>query len=459
MLSSSALRPKRAFPTRRTSTSLLAAAVLLGTTSVLTMTVGAPSANAATATTNLFGSVVPGVDACSDTGAVELGVQFSSDVAGQVSGVRFYKGLANTGTHTGSLWTTDGRRLASATFTSESASGWQTMKFAAPVSVTAGTPYIASYYAPRGRYAAAVNYFGRRDSGTLHATGSKYRYGGGYPTSTYQGTNYYVDVAFSAGTPLPPPTPTPTPVSTDFPGATNTGVPAGTSLQSSSSLTISTPNVVVDGLDVHGSVQINASNVTLRRSRVTTGSDWNVIRVADGVTGVRIEDVTVDGLGTNGTSNSMGIMGPATVVRANISGVENGFTPNSGSVLQDSWIHALGAPGSPHIDGVQIDGGQSNVALLHNTIDMREWSQTSAVMIDNYFGPIDGIRVDNNRLLGAGYTVYSDGQFSGGAIKGVSFTNNRFVSGIWGYSLIRNNAVTPVWTGNVIDGTTTIIGG
>lgn len=237
------------------------------------------------------------------------------------------------------------------------------------------------------------------------------------------------------------------------PDASNTGVPAGTVLAPSGSLVLTTPGAVVEGRDIRGSVQINASNVTLRRSRVTSGGSFSVIRIKEGVTGVRIEDVEVNGLGNAGTSGSMGIMGPATVVRADITGVENGFTPSSDSVLQDSWIHGLASPGSPHIDGVQIDGGQSNVSILHNTIDMREWSQTAAIMIDNYFGPINGVRVDRNRLLGAGYTVYSDGGFTGGPINGVSFTNNSFAKGIWGYVLVRGNA--PVWSGNVIDGTTT----
>ena len=41
-------------------------------------------------------------------------------------GIRFYKAVANTGTHVGSLWTASGQLLASATFTGETASGWQT---------------------------------------------------------------------------------------------------------------------------------------------------------------------------------------------------------------------------------------------------------------------------------------------------------------------------------------------
>src|SRR3972149_4018871 len=53
-------------------------------------------------------SVVPAIVAASDGSAVELGVKFRSDVAGYVTGLRFYKSSSNTGTHVGNLWTSTG---------------------------------------------------------------------------------------------------------------------------------------------------------------------------------------------------------------------------------------------------------------------------------------------------------------------------------------------------------------
>ena len=50
---------------------------------------------------------------------VELGVKFKADYSGSITGIRFYKSAANTGTHIGSLWSTSGTRLAQATFTDE----------------------------------------------------------------------------------------------------------------------------------------------------------------------------------------------------------------------------------------------------------------------------------------------------------------------------------------------------
>lgn len=234
--------------------------------------------------------------------------------------------------------------------------------------------------------------------------------------------------------------------STGFPSAATTGVPAGTVLKASGSITISTPGAVVSGLDIKGNVKITASNVTFKNSRVT-GTSYSVVDVSDSAQGVIIQDVEINGQGTSGSDGSTGIYGPATVLRADIWGVENGVQPSTGGRVEDSWIHNLNAPGSPHIDGIQIDGARSNIVIRHNFIDMREWTQTATVMIDNYFGPVSNVAVDRNLLLGAGYTVYSDGRFDGGSITGVSFTGNRIDNGHWGYASIDQN--TPVWTGNV----------
>ena len=112
---------------------------------------------------NIFGGQSPQLPIWQDAGdpaSVELGVRFSSSVSGFVTGVRFYKGgAANGGTHTGSLWSSSGSLLATATFTGESASGWQTVLFSSPVAVTAGTTYVASYLAPQGHYSSQESFF------------------------------------------------------------------------------------------------------------------------------------------------------------------------------------------------------------------------------------------------------------------------------------------------------------
>jgi hypothetical protein len=153
-------------------------------------------------------SAVPGTAASTDGNSVELGVKFRPDTTGWISGVRFYKGAGNTGTHTGSLWSSTGTRLATGTFTGETAGGWQQLTFANPVAVTAGTTYVASYHAPSGHYAADLGYFtsSAEDNPPLQALASGtdgpngvYSYGASaFPSSSYQSTNYWVDAVFTA---------------------------------------------------------------------------------------------------------------------------------------------------------------------------------------------------------------------------------------------------------------------
>ena len=92
-------------------------------------------------------SATPATPSANDTQSVEVGVKFQVDVDGYITGLRFYKGTNNTGTHVGHLWTASGTLLATVTFANESATGWQPATFSSPVAVSANTTYVASYYA------------------------------------------------------------------------------------------------------------------------------------------------------------------------------------------------------------------------------------------------------------------------------------------------------------------------
>ena len=102
----------------------------------------------------------PATPATADSSAVEVGVKFRPSQAGYITGIRFYKGTGNTGTHVGSLWNRrrhqaglghlhwrDRHRVADA------------RPSARRVPVAANTTYVASYYAPVGRYASNNSYF------------------------------------------------------------------------------------------------------------------------------------------------------------------------------------------------------------------------------------------------------------------------------------------------------------
>jgi lysophospholipase L1-like esterase len=149
----------------------------------------------------------------------ELGVKFRSDLDGYVTGIRFYKGPDNTGIHVGHLWTRTGTLLATATFTGETATGWQQVTFDTPVAIIADTTYVASYYAPVGRFAKDDPYFKDTEAFSyplralawgMSGPNGVYRFGSsGFPQTFAGYANYWVDVVFMpVQSPQPPPTPT-----------------------------------------------------------------------------------------------------------------------------------------------------------------------------------------------------------------------------------------------------------
>ena len=145
----------------------------------------------------------PGGASSKDTGAVELGLRFTSDVPGYVAGMRFYKGLANKGPHTGTLWSSAGAALATGTFVDDKPSGWQTLRFTDAVFIQPRTTYVLSYHTTVGQYAYDENYFtASHDRPPLHAPrdAGVFRYGAsGFPNKSYKATNYWIDVIFLPG--------------------------------------------------------------------------------------------------------------------------------------------------------------------------------------------------------------------------------------------------------------------
>ena len=91
--------------------------------------------------------------------------------AGFITGIRFYKGAANTGTHVGHLWSAAGTLLRYRDLHRRDGAGWQQVAFPSPVAVAANTTYVASYCAPNGHYADDVGAFSGAgvDSPPLHA--------------------------------------------------------------------------------------------------------------------------------------------------------------------------------------------------------------------------------------------------------------------------------------------------
>ncbi|MCA1439188.1 DUF4082 domain-containing protein [Ensifer sp. IC4062] len=256
-------------------------------------------------TTSLFAaSDTPSVAATSDTSSVELGVKFVASARGTIIGLRYYKSAQDTGTHTGSLWTSTGTLLASATFTNETASGWQTVTFSQPVTVSAGTTYVASYHS-NGRYAITPNYFGTsHSSGALTAPSSAtsggngvYAYGTGsiFPTTSYNATNYWVDVLYEQATQNTAPV-----ANNDSGFSTSTNAPL--SIQASALLANDNDpdgdTITITGVSnaVNGSVTFNSQSnvVTFTPTNGYSGPASFTYSISDGVGGTGSAQASVD---------------------------------------------------------------------------------------------------------------------------------------------------------------------
>lgn len=230
-----------------------------------------------------------------------------------------------------------------------------------------------------------------------------------------------------------------------FPDATNTGVSDGTKLTPyDGPMTITTPGTVIEGKEINGPIVVAAEDVVIKDCSIRFNSFWGID--AENAKNITVQNCDIVGPGTSGDSNS-GILGSGTFTGNNISGVENGITLTDGSsTVRGNFIHDLADGGNdPHYDGISVQGRQDGVLIENNTIAGRD---TSDVFIKNDFGAINDVTVHHNLLIGEpGYNVYVDGRADGGAITGVSITDNYVQEGFYGtYSV---DEASPKISGNV----------
>ncbi len=157
-------------------------------------------------------TAAPATATNNDQQGIAVGMKFRSSQNGFVRGVRYYKGAGTTGTHTGHLWSAAGTLLGSATFTGETASGWQETSFASPIEIKANTTYVISVFSPSGDYPATKPYFTQaviNDPLRALADGEDgpnglYSYSATsvFPSSSFNSSNYWVDLVFTQQGPV-----------------------------------------------------------------------------------------------------------------------------------------------------------------------------------------------------------------------------------------------------------------
>ncbi len=215
-----------------------------------------------------------------------------------------------------------------------------------------------------------------------------------------------------------------------FPDATSTGVPSGTALRSvpgqvssgpgwhfnpeSGYVMVTAPGTVLSGLSIPGSLEIDASDVTVQDVQVVTGGNFGIS--LRHTTGVTIEDSTISGRNlTSGRVNSAidDVYGDSTgmVIKNNdISQFRTGVQVSTGLIV-GNYIHDPGYIHGDHTNGIYAAGSTEPLTIYGNTIfnnlgqtdDINLAASTSRQDVANKM-------VVGNLLAGGGYSIYGGGR-------------------------------------------------
>jgi len=225
-----------------------------------------------------------------------------------------------------------------------------------------------------------------------------------------------VTASVSNGTQPPPPP-------TGFPNASNTGVPAGTTLTAyTGPSNITTAGTVINGKSI-GCLQISAPGVVIRNSKISCNGFYALLQESGGAP-MLIEDSEIDCQGSNGTGLADSNF---TARRLDISGCENGLSINHDMTIEDSYIHDLTNSAEAHLDGIQFDPyvNANNITIRHNTIYGMgsDGSFGTSAIIDHSFRQNSNVLIDGNLMAGGAATIYCSIGFTGINYR---VTNNAF---------------------------------
>ncbi|MBS0394855.1 MAG: DUF4082 domain-containing protein, partial [Proteobacteria bacterium] len=293
--------------------------------------------------------------------AVELGVKFRTDVAGTVTGVRFYKSAANIGAHVGNLWSSSGALLATATFTNEGASGWQQVNFATPVAVTANTTYVVSYHTNVGHYAADKGFFSAAgvDAPPVHlladgvdGANGVYSYGpsSGFPSTGNSGSNYWVDVAFAASAPPPADTVAPSiAIASPTSGSTYTTTSATLAVGGTASDNVGVAQVTWSNSLGGSGTASGTTSWSVASVPLLAGTNVITVRATDAAGNSALATLSVSYTPPDTTAPTVAISSPttaATYTTSNSTLALAGTASDNVGVTSVAWTNSLGGGGT-----------------------------------------------------------------------------------------------------------------
>ncbi len=234
-----------------------------------------------------------------------------------------------------------------------------------------------------------------------------------------------------------------------YPTTTTAGVPAGTKLTVvNGDMTVTTNGAVISGKEIHGCIEVRATNVTIRNTRIIGPCAYGVSTYSAGGTTVlsRVEINCTDGRGT-------GLAGPHFAAHAvYIHDCENALEINANSSVVDSVLTARDGAPTSHGDGIQSQDG-TNVVIRHNTLLVPGGNDSITSAIITNPTQDNGWLIEDNLMGGGGYTLYCPEQGTNFVVR-----DNRFVPPTLGSLYSAKYGLTDAcdhtgitWTGNYQD--------
>lgn len=237
------------------------------------------------------------------------------------------------------------------------------------------------------------------------------------------------------------------------PSATTTGVPAGTALTrypavGSADIIVTTPGTVLDSLDIHGSVIVQAADVTIKRcivrAKLVTTNTACVMAVDSRCLRLVVQDCKLmpefPSVWINGINGH-----DFTLLRCDISKCVDGAGlfktsapgTNLAVVIQGNYIHDLSwfspdpnhlSDNQTHNDGIQIQGGLGAVIQGNNIQSFRMGTTTvalSCVLLNDNVGKTGNHIIESN-WFGGGYVPINALDTSCGGSNYGRFWKNKF---------------------------------
>jgi hypothetical protein len=259
----------------------------------------------------------------------------------------------------------------------------------------------------------------------------------------------------------------------DWPNADNTGPVDGTVLTNyTGSLSITSPNTVIDSKTVNGDLDIRTTGVVIKNSVI----NGEVSNYDNGVTSsFTIQDSIVK----NGKRDACMCVGSHdfTASRLEVIGGNRGMYCEKNCTIQDTYVHGTDLKATQHASAIRVE---QNATLIHNSLKC-DWTAITdseigcSADMTGYpdFAPIKNNTIDHNFFFanptGLGFCAYGgDTQgkpFSGDATNATNivFKNNVFQKGSngkcgeWGAITDFNPSRTGnVWTNNKWDDGSTV---